>query len=1155
MLDSLLLAAAATDWSQYLMAAKTIAITAAVIGLPFVVGWLLEQSLRMPGYGVKIGYSLAAISISIAVIIAYRPAKLGVDLKGGTILIYSIDAKATEAMTQTNNRGGFNMEALCQALTMRVNPDGLKEIVIRPFGENQVEVIVPETGLEVDALKEKLEQPGFLEFRIVADPQEDGQLVNLAMEQTRSPDIGIRRSRFVVGKDEEGKNRNVAFWAGLKRDAADEETKKAGQYKWRGGFEYVVRDGTTGELLTPDVKRTIEILNGKEKGIELENFLVENKIVPEVLMRIDPEYAVTGDDLAGTDRHLGINGYEIHFTVKSGEPSSRMGQMTGRNLRAEPRKPRLMAIILDGDVISAPAIRGRITDRGQITGNFTEKEVNFIVEILRAGQLPAILEKQPASENKIGATLGDITIKKGMWSTGISLAVIMIFMLVYYRFAGMVANVALIMNLLLTVALMMLFRAPFTLPGLAGLVLTMGMAVDANVLIFERIREELQKGAALRMAIRNGFDRALVTIIDSNLTTLFTAVVLYLRGTDQVRGFATTLTLGLCTSMFTACYVARVIFDIFERNRWIKSLNMMKMFTVTHIAFSRLMVPALAFSAIFMAVGAAALFARGRSLFDIDLAGGTKAIWSFTEKIPEDEVRSKLSAAFADLKDESGAKVSWTLTTTTLPDVEAGQSYDLTNSIQDEKRLQEIVYQTFPTKFQTYSMEIAGLTEVKTARPVETPLEIKPVVNTPPTPDTPASDTPPANPSTEPPANTTPDTPKPDEKPVEGDKKQGDKSEPESPASAKAEGEGSGCQAPEEAAAQPAGKDEPEQAKPEPAEPKTPEPKTEPAAEPNQEPDPKQEPAPETPATEPGDAPKVPTDLKPEVEQKVVSSSTEATLKFPSASISAEALIGRIRKTSKQVFGENMAPAVRVIEGDGKDVTDLSAKRHEWKVQLGLEKARTSEILNALQQKLNGEPVFESINKIGTQVAGDSQRNAIQAIIISLLMIMAYIWLRFHKLSWGIAAVAALVHDTLIMLGAVAISTWIAPALGFAMVEEFRISLTVIAAFLTLIGFSINDTIVIFDRIREIRGKNPDLTVQMVDDSINQTLSRTILTSGTVFMVLVVLYIGGGPGVHAFSYSLLVGVISGTYSTVFIAAPLLLWMLGKRGKKGLFGGA
>jgi SecD/SecF fusion protein len=145
-----------------------------------------------------------------------------------------------------------------------------------------------------------------------------------------------------------------------------------------------------------------------------------------------------------------------------------------------------------------------------------------------------------------------------------------------------------------------------------------------------------------------------------------------------------------------------------------------------------------------------------------------------------------------------------------------------------------------------------------------------------------------------------------------------------------------------------------------------------------------------------------------------------------------------------------------------------------------------------------------------------------------------------------VAAVVAIAHDSLVMLGALAVSYWLVGVLGWAQVEEFKISLPVVAAFLTLIGYSVNDTIVIFDRIREIRGKSPDVTASMINDSVNQTLSRTIITGGTTLTVVLVLYFFGGSGIHAFAFALVVGVLTGTYSTIFIAAPLLLWLLGKK---------
>jgi SecD/SecF fusion protein len=175
-------------------------------------------------------------------------------------------------------------------------------------------------------------------------------------------------------------------------------------------------------------------------------------------------------------------------------------------------------------------------------------------------------------------------------------------------------------------------------------------------------------------------------------------------------------------------------------------------------------------------------------------------------------------------------------------------------------------------------------------------------------------------------------------------------------------------------------------------------------------------------------------------------------------------------------------------------------------------------------------------------VAGHAQVMAIYAILASMVMIVIYVWVRFQNIVFGLAAVVALVHDVLVTVAALAVSYYVAPYLDWAMVDPFKISLDVVAALLTIVGFSINDTIVIFDRIREIKGKSPEVTSDMVNKAVNQTLGRTILTSGTVLMVTIILYIWGGQEIHPFAFAMLIGLISGTYSTVYIAAPLVLFL-------------
>ena len=282
-----------------------------------------------------------------------------------------------------------------------------------------------------------------------------------------------------------------------------------------------------------------------------------------------------------------------------------------------------MAIVLDKQIHSAPAIQSPISQRGQITGNFTRKEVEDLIISLRSGNIDVALNDNPISSQFIESDLGQELKEKGLIAIGVSFLIVLVFMIIYYRFAGVVAALALILNLVFILALIMAIQQPLTLTGLAGLVLTVGMSVDANVLIFERIREELDKGAALRMAIRNGFDKATTTIVDANVTTLITAIVLYVIGTEQIKGFAVTLILGILMSMFTAIYCARAIFDIWERKRWITALSMQRMLSKTEINFISKRFIAGVLSVVLIGIGIAAMFGLQDRILHHDLRGGS----------------------------------------------------------------------------------------------------------------------------------------------------------------------------------------------------------------------------------------------------------------------------------------------------------------------------------------------------------------------------------------------------------------------------------------------------------------------------------------------------------------------------------------------------
>jgi SecD/SecF fusion protein len=268
----------------------------------------------------------------------------------------------------------------------------------------------------------------------------------------------------------------------------------------------------------------------------------------------------------------------------------------------------------------------------------------------------------------------------------------------------------------------------------------------------------------------------------------------------------------------------------------------------------------------------------------------------------------------------------------------------------------------------------------------------------------------------------------------------------------------------------------------------------------------------------------------------------EAHLTFPGTPISGFALHERVSGSAKTLLGREVDALVRNGKWDGHD----NSTWQDWTVEFtGVTQAQAKDILEHMKVDLEKEVMWQTSSKIGGQVSADTRWRALGALAVSLLGIVAYVWFRFQKVAWGLAAVAALAHDALVMLTAIALSYWCATALGFLGVEVFKISLSVVAAFLAILGYSVNDTIVIFDRLREIRGKSPEVTRQMLNDAVNQTLGRNVILAGITVTVVLILYAFGGPGIHAFAFALTAGVISGCYTTLVIAAPLLLWLLNK----------
>ena len=289
---------------------------------------------------------------------------------------------------------------------------------------------------------------------------------------------------------------------------------------------------------------------------------------PKQFIVVEYPAIVEGSELRSADaisRTGSESDYQISFNLKPAG-AQKFGDWTGRNIG------KYLAIVLNDQVKSAPVIQGQIFDSGQISGRFTKTSAEDLALTLRSGALPAKIEYQ--EERTVGPSLGADSIRAGVAASLAGLIFIVAFMLFYYRGSGVNAVIALILNLLLTLAALIVFDSVLTLPGIAGLILGIGMAVDSNVLIFERMREELRAGQGVAKAVEIGFDRAFITIIDTHVTTIISAVILYMYGSGPIRGFAVTLILGLLINLFSAVFVSRTIYMwLLERNPEMKKLS------------------------------------------------------------------------------------------------------------------------------------------------------------------------------------------------------------------------------------------------------------------------------------------------------------------------------------------------------------------------------------------------------------------------------------------------------------------------------------------------------------------------------------------------------------------------------------------------------
>jgi SecD/SecF fusion protein len=582
--------------------------------------------------------------------------------------------------------------------------------------------------------------------------------------------------------------------------------------------------------------------------------------VHHYLVKKEPERGLTGKYIKNARAIFdpATGDPQIEFSFNS-EGAALFGDITRENVG------KFLAIILDGEVKSAPRIEGPIPGgNGVIHGSFKPEEAFDLASVLLN---PLEAPVSIMEERSVDPSLGKDSIRSGIKAAIFGTVAVSAFMLIYYMFAGLVANIALITNIIITMGVLCSVGATLTLPGIAGMVLTVGMAVDANVLIYERIREELGKGKSLRGALAAGYDRAFGTIFDSHVTTLISSVILIFFGTGSVKGFGFTLTFGVASSLFTALVVTRIIFDWLLDRGLLKSVPMLHIIRNTKLDFMKLAKPAFILSWTVILIGLGYGVSRGGKLFGVDFVGGDTTTFKFEQKVEVEKLRQALA--------------------------KAGEKESLIQ----------------------YQRDLSG-GGVETLR-VTTSI---------------------------------------------------------------------------------------------------------------------------------GSAEKIQEELKKE---------------FPEAKLT--------------VAGQE---------------------------------------------------------RVGATVGQEIQQSAIIASLLSLLGILFYVAFRY-EFSFAVGAVVAIIHDVLMTIGCYCLSNGISG-------REFNA--TVVAAVLTIIGFSINDTIVIFDRIREdlklgMRGSFREL----INQALNQTLSRTIITSGTVFLATLSLYIFGGGVINDFAFTFLVGIITGTYSSIYIASALVLW--------------
>ncbi len=805
--------------------------------------------------------------------------RLGLDLQGGMHLVLKVNLKKaaenTLELAATDLKDRLSEESITAIRTKSTNANTIIFTLPNTSAVEKVQAIVGEdpdikANLEVnegsfprillelteekinyiqanavnqslEIIRNRIDQFGVAEPVIIRQGEDEIVIQLAGMEDTQ-------RAIKLIGETAQLEFKAVADSTAINLPELIGKAVSSGQ--WREGEDRKKLNRAIESLLPPDTSVYFEKdVNPQTKEEISRPILMESKIL------------MTGDMIKNAQVRIGGSFNQPYVSLDmTGRGGKVFANITEKNVG------RQMAIILDDVVRSAPVIREKILGgSAQISGSFTHEEASDLAIVLRVGALPAPVDI--IQNMTVGASLGQDSIDRGLSSGFFGALLVLGFMIIYYRLSGIIANTALILNILFLFTGLAILNATLTLPGIAGIILSIGMAVDANVLIFERMREEYALGKTLKSSVDGGFGKAFWTIVDSQVTTLITAMALFMFGTGPIKGFAITLSLGIIFNLFTALFCSRLMFDSLTGVKKISKLRFMQFTKTPSLDYMKLKNITFGISGALVAIGILAfiLIFMGKANMGVDFSGGSLLQYKADQGFKMEDVRKAFN----------------------------------------KNNLKGINLQEVENEFR---------------------------------------------------------------------------------------------------------------------------------------------------------------------------------------------LIVKIKKSEE------------VVANLGEQVNQILSTEFP-----------------AIQFTL------ESQSEIGSSVSAILRNKAIQAIIISLVGVIIYLALRFD-IRYGFAAAIATFHDVLVVL-------------GICWIMNVEITLLLVTALLTLAGYSLNDSVVVFDRIRENIPKSETKTLaEVINLSVNQVISRTIVTSLTSAMVLLALFLFGGSVIHDFSFALLAGVIIGTYSSIFIASPILtLW--------------